>query len=161
MPTPPCSAPRRSRADRSASSRRRWISRSATAARCIRICRTRSRTANCRCTISRRRRPARMTSRCYRLRGAGALESPDARLCSAGRFHSAGRGKRPDRRDGRMDSARGMPRGRVMAEAAADRGQPVAGAVPARRSRRRWCIRSCSRPALRPAGWSSRSPKAC
>ena len=57
-----------------------------------------------------------------------------ARLCSAGRLHSARRRERPDRRDGRMDPARSVPRGRLLAAAAADRGQPVAGAVHARRA---------------------------
>ena len=39
-----------------------------------------------------------------------------------------------------MGVARSLPRGGVLAEAAADRGQPVAGPVPSRRSCRRWCI---------------------
>ena len=69
----------------------------------------------------------------HRFRGAGAVDSSAARLRAAERFHSAGGRERPDRRDGRMDPARGLPRSRVMAEAAADRGQPLAGAVHARR----------------------------
>ena len=81
-----------------------------------------------------------------RLRGAGALDPSGARLCLARRVHSAGRGKRPDRRDGRMDPARGVPRGGVVEEAAADRGQPVAGAVPAWRPASASSIRSCWRP---------------
>ena len=54
-PAPLCSAPSRDRAVRSACSSPKWTSRSATAACCIRICRSPSETANCRCTISRRR----------------------------------------------------------------------------------------------------------
>ena len=55
MPASHCFAPRRNRAAPSAFSSRRWIGRSGIAACCIRICRTPSETANCRCTISRRR----------------------------------------------------------------------------------------------------------
>ena len=80
--------------------------------------------------------PDRRRQRNHRLRGAGALDASGARLRPARRFHSAGGRERPDRRDGRMDPARGLPRGGVLAEAAADRGQPVAGAVHARRSGR-------------------------
>ena len=69
----------------------------------------------------------------HRLRGAGAVDASGARLRSAERLHPARRRERPDRRDGRMDPARGVPRGGVVADAAADRGQPVAGAVHARR----------------------------
>jgi diguanylate cyclase (GGDEF)-like protein/PAS domain S-box-containing protein len=58
-PARPCSAPRRHRAAPSASTTRKWISRFAIAAYCIRISRSRSRTANCRCIISRRRCRAR------------------------------------------------------------------------------------------------------
>ena len=54
MPARRCSAPSRNRAARSASSSPRWTSRSAIAACCTRISRSRSRTANCRCTTSRR-----------------------------------------------------------------------------------------------------------
>ena len=46
MPMLRCSAPRPARADRFACSRPRWISRSATGARCIASCRRRSRTAS-------------------------------------------------------------------------------------------------------------------
>ena len=42
-------------------------------------------------------------------------------------------------------------RGGVLAQAAADRHQPVAGAVPPRRSRRASCIRCCSKPGLPPS----------
>ena len=79
----------------------------------------------------------------HRFRGAGALAPSDPRAGPAGRLHPAGRGKRPDHADRRMGVARGVPRGGVLAEAAADRGQPVAGPVPPRRSARGWCIRSC------------------
>ena len=54
MPARRCSAPRQNRAARSACSSPRWTSRSAIAACCTRISRSRSRTANCRCTTSRR-----------------------------------------------------------------------------------------------------------
>ena len=80
-------------------------------------------------------RAHRRQQRNHRLRGAGAVASSGARLRSAERFHSAGGRERPDRRDGRMDPARGLPRGRVLADAAADRGQSVAGAVHAWRPR--------------------------
>ena len=59
MPARRCSAPRRNRAARSASSSPRWTSRSAIAACCTRISRSRSGTANCRCTTSRRPRRVR------------------------------------------------------------------------------------------------------
>ena len=49
MPARRCSAPRRNRAARSASTSRKWTSRSATAACCTRTSRSRSGTANCRC----------------------------------------------------------------------------------------------------------------
>ena len=88
----------------------------------------------------------------HRLRGAGALAASAARLRLARRFHSARGRKRPDRRNGRMDPARGLPRGGLMAGAAADRGQPVAGAVHARRRRQPRAFdpagnRACARPA--------------
>ena len=88
----------------------------------------------------------------HRLRGAGAVDASGARLCSAGRFHSARRRERPDRRDGRMDPARSVPRGRLLAAAAADRGQPVAGAVHARRRGRPRALDSArNRPRAGPA----------
>ena len=43
-----------------------------------------------------------------RLRGAGALEAPDARPGAAGGFHPGGRGQRPDRRARRLGAARGL-----------------------------------------------------
>jgi diguanylate cyclase (GGDEF)-like protein len=58
---------------------------------------------------------------------------PLARLRAARRVHSARGRKRLDRRNGGMDPARSLPGGRVAADAAADRCQPVAGAVHARR----------------------------
>ena len=70
----------------------------------------------------------------HRLRGAGALAASAPRHDPARHLHPARRGERADRRDGRMDPARGLPRGGVLAEAAADRDQSVAGAVPPRRS---------------------------
>src|SRR5712692_7842657 len=51
-----------------------------------------------------------------------------------GDLHPARGRKQLDRRNGRMDLARGLPGGCVVVEAAADRGQPVAGAVHAWRS---------------------------
>ena len=79
----------------------------------------------------------------------------------AGHVHPARRGKRPDRRDGRMDSARGLPRSGVLAEAAAGRRQPVAGPVPPRRPAGAGARRSCWKPGSRRTASSSRSPKAC
>ncbi len=79
--------------------------------------------------------PDRRLERNHRLRGAGALAAPGARLRAAVRFHPARGRERPDRRNGRMDPARSLPRGRLLADAAADRGQSVAGAVHARRRR--------------------------
>ena len=64
-------------------------------------------------------------------------------------------------RDGRVDPARGLPRGGVMAEAAAGRRQPVAGPVPPRRPAGAGARRSCWRPGSRRTASSSRSPKAC
>ena len=49
-------------------------------------------------------------------------------------LHSARRGERDHHRTRRMDSAHRLPRGGVLAVAAAHRHQSVAGAVPARRS---------------------------
>jgi diguanylate cyclase (GGDEF)-like protein len=74
-----------------------------------------------------------VAKRHHRFRGADALAASSARLRAAKRLHSARRRERPDCRDGRMDPARGLPRGRVMAATATDCGQPVAGAVHARR----------------------------
>ena len=92
------------------------------------------------------------SQRSHRLRGAGAVAASGARLRSARRFHSARGRKRLDRRDGRMDPARSLPRGRVVADAAADRGQPVAGAVHARRSGRPRAFDSAgNRPCAGPA----------
>ena len=56
-----------------------------------------------------------------------------ARFRATERFHSVGGRERPDRGNGRMDPAPGLPRGRIVADAVTDRGQPVAGAVHARR----------------------------
>ena len=44
-----------------------------------------------------------------RLRGAGALEPSGARPRRPGRFHSGGRGNRPDRADRRMGAQAGVP----------------------------------------------------
>ena len=46
-------------------------------------------------------------------------------------------------------------------QAAAGRGQPLAGAIPARRPAADWSMRSCWKPGSPPAGSSWRSPKAC
>ncbi len=54
---------------------------------------------------------------CGRLRGPGALESSDPGRRVARRVHSACRGERPDRRNGRVDPARGLPRSRILAPA--------------------------------------------
>ena len=59
----------------------------------------------------------------HRLRGAGALAASDARPGLAGRVHPARRGERADPADRRMGAARSLPRGGVLAEAAAHRGQ--------------------------------------
>ncbi len=59
---------------------------------------------------------------------------PRQRPGLARHLHSARRGERDHRRARRMDSAHRLPRGGVLAAAAAHRHQPVAGAVPARRS---------------------------
>ena len=103
---------------------------------------------------------ARVAGPDHRLRGAAALGSSAPRLRAARHLHSARGGKRPDRPDRRMGAARSLPRGGVLAQAAADRDQPLAGAVAADANSSRWCIRCCWRPGLRPTGWCSRSPKA-
>ena len=69
-----------------------------------------------------------------RLRGAGALAASAARPGPARHLHSARRGERPDRRDRRMDPARACREAASWPQAAADRDQSVAGAVPPRRS---------------------------
>ena len=79
----------------------------------------------------------------------------------AGRIHPDRGRKRPDRRDGRMDPAPGLPRGGVVAEAAPGRGQSVAGAVHARRRGRAGSFDPDRDRAWLPAGSSSKSPRAC
>ena len=61
-----------------------------------------------------------------RLRGAGALAASDARAGTADRLHHARRAERHDRRDRRLGAEGGVPRGGVLAAAAAGRRQPVA-----------------------------------
>ena len=91
--------------------------------------------------------------------------------CSAGSIRSsAGSSPAPSfpRRNRTASSSRSAPgpcakpvANRVVAAPAADRGQPVAGPVPARRSRQRSGTRSSGRPACRRNGSSSRSPRGC
>ena len=95
-----------------------------------------------------------------RLRGAVPLAASDARAGAAGRIHHAGRAERHDRRDRRLGAEGGLPRGRVVAAAAAGLGQPQPGAIPLRRPCRPRAPRSCSRPGWRRDGWSWRSPRA-
>ena len=98
------------------------------------------------------------TSEDDRLRGVGALACIRyAASGVTGRFHSAGGRKRPDRRNGRMDPARSLPRGGLLAGAVAGRGQSVAGAVHARRRGQVSCIRSCSKPGLAPGSARTRN----
>ena len=52
---------------------------------------------------------------------------PTRGLISAGNFHSDCGRERPDPADRRMGAARGLPRSRLLAAAAADRGQSLAG----------------------------------
>ena len=97
----------------------------------------------------------------HRLRGAAALEPPDAGLRAARPVHSARRRERADHPDRRMGLARGVPRGGVLAAAVAGGGQSVAGPVPGRRPRTARSTRSCWRPGSRRRGSRSRSPRAC
>ena len=62
---------------------------------------------------------------------------------------------------GRMDPARGLPRGRVLAEAADRSPSTSRRSSSATATCRRWCMRSCWKPASRRIASSSRSPRAC
>ena len=96
-----------------------------------------------------------------RFRGTGALASSGARLRAAIRFHSAGRRKRPDLRDGPVDPARSLPRGGLLAGAVAGRRQPVAGAVHAWRRRQPRAFDPARDRPCRQGGSNLKSPKAC
>ena len=102
-----------------------------------------------RSTISRKRRSA------ARSAGFEALvrwHHPRARAGFAGELHPARRGERSDRADRRMDLARRLPRGGVLAAAAATSAvnlSPVQ--FQPRRPGRAGAFRSCWRPAWRPA----------
>ncbi len=67
-------------------------------------------------------------------------------MIAAGDVHSGGGGKRPHSADRRMDPARGLPRGRLLAAAAANRGQPLAGRNSCTAICRGWSIRCCWKP---------------
>ena len=108
----------------------RWTSSCASGARCSRTCARRSSATS---STLHYQPQAHDRRRDHRLRGAGALAASGARHGAAERLHPAGRGERPDHRARRMDHARGLPRGGILAAPAAHRHQPVAGAVPARR----------------------------
>ena len=130
MPMPRCSARSPKCAARSASSSWRWTSSCARGARCSRICASAILRGRTRAPLSA---AGAYRRRDHRLRGAGALASSAPRAGAAEHLHPARRGERPHHRDRRMDPAHGLPRGRLLAAAAAHRDQSVAGAVPARR----------------------------
>ena len=96
----------------------------------------------------------------HRFRSAAALGSSGAGLRAAQQIHPAGGRKRPDHPDRRMGIARSVPGGGILAQAAADRGQPVANPVPAGRPCGTRAFRSCSRPGSPPTGWCWKSLKA-
>ena len=95
-----------------------------------------------------------------RLRGAGALASPDARHDPARHLHPARRGKRPDRRAGRMDlcarpAARPRHgRGRCRSPSTCRRSSSATATCP------RSFTRYFSRADSRRTGSNSKSPKA-
>ena len=66
------------------------------------------------------------------VRGAAALEPPDAGHDFAGGLHSGRRGYRPDRADRRLGDPQGLRRGGALARACPRRGQRLAGPVPPR-----------------------------
>ena len=104
---------------------------------------------------SRRRRGG------FGLRGAGALEPPQARRDRAGQVHSARRGMRDDRQDRPVRAPDRARRSGALARPGADRGQSVADPVQRSvdhrdRRRPRW-----PRPRSAPSGSSWKSPKAC
>ena len=86
---------------------------------------------------------------------------PSRGMISPGSLHPAGRGERPHRPDRRMDSARGLPRGGLLAETAEHRGQSVADAIPARRSAGPGAFDPAGNRAGAAAGSNWKSPKAC
>ncbi len=103
------------------------------AARCRPTLRSRCRVTNCSSITSRRRLIERQVI------GFEALlrwDHPRRGFVPPGTLHSARRGKRPDRQHRRMGAARGLPRGGVLAQAAADRDQSLARPASAGRSRR-------------------------
>ena len=97
----------------------------------------------------------------HRLRGAGPLAASAARPDPARHLHPARRGKRPDRRDGRMDPARGVPARRRPGPIRCRSRSTCRRCSSATATCRRSCIRCCWKPDCRRRGWSSRSPKAC
>ena len=87
-------------------------------------------------------------------------QHPIRGLVPAGRIHHPRRAERHDRRDRCLGAEGGLPRGRVVAAAAADLGQPSARCNSATETLPASCTWSCSRRAWRQDGWSWRSPRA-
>ena len=101
------------------------------------------------------------TGKVSRLRGAGALEPSRARHDLAGRFHSAGRGDRPDPAARRMGAAHRLRAGRQMAAAGRRRGQSVGHAVQGPQPRATDAERAGGVGPAGRAGSTSRSPSRC
>ena len=116
----------------------------ASATRCSTICARPSPTAS---SSSHYQPQAKIDGEVFGFEALLRWQHPKHGLVPPEHLHPARRAERHDRRDRRMDAAPGLPRGRVLDFAVADRRQSFARAIPLRGFGRLSFIRSCSKPA--------------
>ena len=125
---------------------RTWTSGCASGARCSTICARRSTRDELRLHYQPQ---ARIGGEIIGFEALVRWQHPARGLVPPDTLHPAGRGERPDRADRRMGAARGLPRGGVVAasrcrsRSTCRRSSSGTAICPG------WCIRCCSRPALR------------